>query len=74
MSLMKENLVHDARMSAQNLRRMTGAALLGVAKFLVGEDVLVCAAPALNDFIFHATNHASRVRSTHVQTPPLSLR
>jgi hypothetical protein len=74
MTLMKEHLVREARTTAQNLCRVAGAAALGAAKILVGGDVLVCAAPAVNDFILHATNHAARVRSTHVQAPPFSLR
>jgi hypothetical protein len=71
---MKEKPARDARTSAQTFGRMTGAALLGAAKLFVGEDVLVCATPALNGLIFHATNRAGRVLSTHVQAPPISLR
>jgi hypothetical protein len=74
MILIKENPARDARMTAQNLCRTAAAALLAAAKLSVGEDVLVCAAPAFNDFIFHATNRTARLLSTHVQTPPFSLR
>jgi hypothetical protein len=74
MILMKENPARDARTAAQNLCRVAGAALLSSARLFVGEDVVVCAAPALNDFIFHATNRAGRLRSTHVHESPLSLR
>jgi hypothetical protein len=74
MYLMKENPARDARMAAQNLRRTAGAALLAAAKHFVGEDVLLCAAPAMNSFIFHATNRAGRLLSSHVQDPPFSLR
>jgi hypothetical protein len=74
MILIKENLARDARPALRNFCRTAYAALLVAAKLGVGEDVLVCAGPALHDFIFHATNFTGRVRSTHVQDQALSLR